>query len=46
MEKSEQITFRITEKQKVWILKRAIELNMKVAEYVRYLIMKDLEEPK
>ena len=43
MDKTEKITFRVSEELKIKILNRAISLNMNVAEYVRYLIQKDLE---
>lgn len=44
MDKTEKITFRVSEKLKAMILERAIKLNMNVAEYVRYVIMRDLEK--
>ena len=43
MDKLEKINFRVSEGFKVKILKRCIELDMTISEYIRYLIQKDLE---
>lgn len=46
MDKTEKITVRFTENQKAKIIIRALEMNMKVAEYIRYLVIQDLEKNK
>lgn len=46
MDKTEKITVRFTENQKAQIMLRALDLNMKVAEYIRYLVIQDLEKNK
>ncbi len=46
MEKTEIITFRITEKKKAEILIRCLDLNKNISDYIRYLIDKDIEESK
>ena len=43
MDKTEKITFRVSERLKAQILLQAINRNMNVAEYIRYLVQKDLE---
>ena len=43
MDKNEHITFRVSEKQKAQILLRCLELGMKISDYIRFLVMKDLE---
>lgn len=42
--KTTDITFRLTEKQKNAISERAQQKGMNVSEYLRFLILKDLEE--
>ncbi len=44
MDKTENINVRISEKVKAQILLRSNELGMKISDYIRYLITKDLEE--
>lgn len=44
MDKTENINIRISEKQKAQALARALELGMKLSDYLRYLITKDVEE--
>lgn len=44
MDKTENINVRISEKVKAQILLRSSELGMKISDYIRYLITKDLEE--
>ncbi len=46
MDKLEKINFRVSEGLKEKILKRCEELDMKISEYLRYLIQKDLEVKK
>jgi hypothetical protein len=44
MAKDKDIKFRLTEKQKKAIEARAKEKEMSVAEYLRYLALKDIEQ--
>lgn len=44
MEKTEKINFRLSERLKNRASVRAAELGMKLSEYIRYLITKDIEE--
>ena len=46
MDKTENINVRVSEKVKVQILLRAAELGMKISDYIRYLITKDIEESR
>ena len=43
MDKTEKITFRVSEELKKKIANRAMQLDMNLAEYIRYLVQKDLE---
>ena len=44
MIKTEQITFRISEQLKAQITLRAIQENRTVADYVRWVVQKDIKE--
>ena len=43
-DKSQQITVRVSEQLKEQIVKRAMEERRNVADYIRYVVMKDIEE--
>jgi uncharacterized protein (DUF1778 family) len=43
MNKTEQITFKISERQKKLIKLQAEKKGMSVAEYVRFVVMRDIE---
>mgnify|MGYP000900391364 CR=1 FL=1 len=42
--RTERVYVRITEKQKAAILARANEKGLTISEYIRYLVLHDLEK--
>jgi len=42
-DKSQQITIRVSEQLKAQIMMRAMEERRNVADYIRYVVMKDIE---
>lgn len=44
MDKTETITFRVTEKRKAEMLMRCLDMGVTMSDYIRYLIDKDLKE--
>ena len=46
MDKTAKINFRVSEKLRKQVESRAAELGMKISDYIRYLITKDIEESR
>jgi antitoxin component of RelBE/YafQ-DinJ toxin-antitoxin module len=46
MDKTAKINFRVSERLRKQVEARAAELGMKISDYIRYLITKDIEESR
>jgi len=46
MDKTAKINFRVSERLRKQVEERAAELGMKISDYIRYLITKDIEESR